>query len=110
MKARPRFLTPEMAFFCIFLLPAPLSSQRPQPPGKLSVTSTPPGAQITIDKQPMSQLTDATFVVSPGGHDVVVKGKGDTLTKCANSSVQVESGRVTSIHCTSAGFDTPVVN
>ena len=58
------------------LFPALLSSQRPPAPGRLSVTSTPPGAKITIDNHDMGKETDFTFVVSPGDHQVSVKEDG----------------------------------
>jgi len=92
---------------CALLLPALLSSQRPQLPGRLRITSTPPGAKITIDDQHMSQSTDFTFAVSPGDHYVAVISPD--LSKCAKPiKATVSSGSVTSVNCTVTGWDKPV--
>src|SRR5215469_11214653 len=99
MTAQRLFSAPEIMVCCLLLFPALLSSQRPPAPGRLTVTSTPPGAKITIDKQSMGKETDFTFVVSPGDHQVSVKADG--LGKCANpTTVSVPSGSKVSINCT----------
>ncbi len=91
---------------CVLMFVPPLSSQRPQMPGRLSITSDPPGAAITIDKQRMSQSTNYTFVVSPGSHAVMLAAAG--LSKCATPvTVAVRSNIVTLIHCTAAGWSGP---
>jgi hypothetical protein len=83
-----------------------LSPQRPQLPGRLKITSTPPGAKITIDDQRLNQSTDFTFAVSPGDHSVAVISSA--LPKCAKPiKVTVTSGSVTSVNCTAAGWDNP---
>jgi hypothetical protein len=91
----------------ILLSAALLPSQRPQMPGRLSVTSDPPGAAITIDKQRMNQSTNFTFVVSPGSHAVTVVAAA--LPKCAAPvTVAVRSNIVTLIHCSAAGWSGPI--
>jgi hypothetical protein len=96
----------EMALCWVLLFPALLSSQRPQT-GRLSVTSTPPGAEITIDNQRTNQSTPFTFVVSPGEHRVAVTS--ETLRNCAKPvPVPVSPGSAVSIHCTSMGWDKPI--
>ena len=91
---------------CALLFPALLSPQRPPAPGKLSVTSTPPGAAIVIDDQPMGRQTDFTFVVSPGTHSVSLKSP--SLPKCANPRrVSVRSGSTVSINCSAGGWSAP---
>ena len=95
-----------VALCCALLFPALLSSQRPQLPGRLRITSTPQGAKITIDDQHMNQSTDFTFAVSPGEHSVAVVSPD--LPKCAKPiKATVSSGSVTSVNCTVAGWDKP---
>jgi len=99
MKAQRMFPAPEI-LLCLLLFPAPWSSQRPQAPGKLSVTSTPQqGAKITIDDQDTSQATNFTFAVSPGDHSV----KLPSLPNCKQpKKVTVSSGSTTSVNCDAA--------
>lgn len=96
-----------MKILCGILMFAPLlSPQRPRMPGRLSVTSDPLGAGITIDKQLMNQSTNYTFVVSPGNHAVTVVAAA--LPKCAKPvNVAVRSSIVAVIHCTAAGWSAP---
>jgi PEGA domain len=95
-----------IALWCLLLFPAFLSPQRPPAPGKLSVTSTPPGAKITIDNQSMGKETDFTFVVSPGDHYVSVRSA--SLPKCAKpTKVSVSSGSIMSIDCGVTGWGAP---
>jgi len=96
-----------MKIVCGVLMFAPLlSPQRPQMPGRLSVTSDPPGAAITIDKQRMNQSTDYTFVISPGRHAVTVVAPA--LPKCATPlAVTVRSNAVALIHCAASGWSGP---
>ncbi|MDR3703912.1 MAG: PEGA domain-containing protein [Candidatus Sulfopaludibacter sp.] len=78
-------------------------------PGRLSVTSDPPGAAITIDKQRVSQSTNFTFMVSPGSHAVTVIAAA--LPKCATPViVAVRSNSVTLVHCAAAGWSGPTYN
>jgi len=95
-----------VALCCALLFPALLSSQRPQLPGRLRITSTPQGAKITIDDQHMNQSTDFTFAVSPGEHSVAVISPD--LPKCAKPiKATVSSAAITSVNCTVAGWDKP---
>jgi hypothetical protein len=103
MRTRRTLAAPETILYFLLLFPGFLSSQRPAAPGKLSVTSTPPGAKITIDKQPMGKETDFTFVVSPGDHYVSVRIP--SMPKCANpTKVSVSSGSAISINCSVTGW------
>ena len=95
-----------IAVCCLLLFPVFLPSQRPPAPGKLSVTSTPPGAKITIDNQSMGKETDFTFVISPGDHYVSVRSAN--LPKCATpTKVSVPSGSIMSIDCSVTGWGAP---
>jgi hypothetical protein len=106
MKAQRMFLVSEILSCCLLLFPAPVSSQRPQTPGKLFVTSTPPGATIAIDNQATGQSTDFTFVVSPGDHYVSLTSS--SLPNCKNlKKAPVSSGHITRVNCTAAGWDEP---
>jgi hypothetical protein len=91
-----------MTLCCVLLSPMPLLSQRPALAGKLTVTSTPPGARITIDNQIMGQATPFTFVVSPGDHNVAVRSAA--LTNCGKKKVSLPAGSAVSLDCTSAGW------
>jgi hypothetical protein len=106
MKAR-RMLPASETILCFLLLfPGFLSSQRPPAPGKLLVTSTPPGAKIMIDKHSMGKQTDFTFVVSPGDHYVSVTTP--SMPKCANpTKVSISSGSAISINCSVTGWGAP---
>ena len=99
----------KMAFrLVLLLLPPHISSQRPASPGKLSITSEPPGANITIDGQSQGTPTDSVFFVSPGDHSVAVTSA--SLPKCAAPvKVNVRSGSLTSINCTAAGWGNPTI-
>lgn len=105
MKAQRMLQAPEIVLCSLLLIPALLSSQRPPAPGKLSVTSTPSGATITIDNQSTGKETDFTFVVSPGDHSVSVKK--DALPNCVTKMVTVTSGSVVLINCTATGWGAP---
>jgi hypothetical protein len=83
----------------------PSSSQRPQLAGKLTITSTPPGARIIIDNQLMGQSTPFTFVVSPGDHYVAVKSAD--LTNCGTKKASLTAGSVMSLNCVSNGWEKP---
>jgi hypothetical protein len=89
-------ISPEKMLCCLLLWPALVSSQRPPTPGRLSISSTPPGAPITIDGQATSRQTPSTFVVSPGAHNVSLK----SLANCASPfRVSVPSGSTKTIDC-----------
>jgi hypothetical protein len=106
MKAHRLLAAVEIVFCSLPLVPALLSWQRPQAPGKLSVRSNPTGGTITIDSQSTGRLTDFTFVVSPGDHYVSVEST--SLHNCAKSKskkVSVPPGSVVSVNCTTSGWD-----
>jgi hypothetical protein len=87
----------EIALCSALLLAPALSSQSPVQPGRLVINSNPNGANIKIDGQPVNQLTNATFVVPPGKHQVAVTGGPGNL-KC-DTPVQVYSGQPTEVNC-----------
>jgi hypothetical protein len=98
--------TPKMLLWCLFLFPARLSSQAPQTPGRLTVTSTPQqGAKIVIDGQDTGRLTNFNFVVSPGDHDVSLP----SVFNCKQpKKVTISSGSTTSVNCdAAAGWGDP---
>jgi hypothetical protein len=72
--------------------PAPVVPRKPM--GTLSVTTTPPGAQVTVDGKPRGvtplELTD----VSPGKHEVALKSDAGsvrrTITIAAGKTVTIE--------------------
>jgi hypothetical protein len=105
LKIQQTFPVLEIAFCCVLLFPTPSLSQRPQLAGKLTVTSTPPGAGITIDNQVMGQSTPFTFVVSPGDHRVAVKSAD--LTNCGTKRVSLVAGSAVSLNCGPKGWDNP---
>ena len=92
-----------LVVYCL-LLPAPSPFQRPPQPGQLTVTSTPPGAEITVDNQRMRQVTPFTFYVAPGQHTVT----SSTQPKCETpAKVTVTAGDAMLVHCTANGWDPP---
>ncbi len=104
MKVRSSFPKLELALGCVLFFPALLSPQRPQLPGKLSIASMPPGANITIDNQATGRVTDFTFGVSPGMHSVKLTGKAPK--QCAEAKfVTVAAGGFASVLCTSMGWE-----
>jgi hypothetical protein len=92
----------ELALFYLLVFPALLHPQ--MAPGRLQVSSEPPGAIVTIDNRQMPRPTDATYVVFPGNHTVSVTGKA---IKCT-ASLTISSGVTKSVNCTARGWDPPV--
>jgi hypothetical protein len=85
------------------LYPVALQPQMPPVPGKLLISSEPDGATITINGNKMSQLTNATFVVSPGDYTVAVSSPDRNLS-CPGKVFHVASGGVVSHKCSAAGW------
>jgi hypothetical protein len=84
---------------CILLLAGAAWSQTPQPPvGKLEITSTPPGATVTIRDQPKTYQTNVTLVVSPGNYKVSITGGPGNLN-CQPPEVYVQGGKTVTITC-----------
>jgi hypothetical protein len=73
----------------------------PPPSGWISVISTPPGANITIDGQKVGQPANATFALSPGRHTVLISGGAGNLHCLV--TIAVESGRTKEIQCPQSG-------
>lgn len=92
MNIHPRSPALEIMFFLYLLLTPAMLLQMPARPGKLVITSTPPGARIIINSQPRTEVTDVTLVVSPGLYKVVVGN-------CSEQDVQVSSGETKQVHC-----------
>ena len=103
MNAHTTSLVLRIALFTALLFPLALSSQTPAEPGRLNITSTPDGANITINGKSMDHQTDAVYSVAPGQHKVSVAGGAGNLN-CPEITVQVSSGRETKVHCSSAGW------
>jgi hypothetical protein len=79
--------------FSLALLTTPASAlQMPARPGKLHISSSPPGAKITINHTERSEVTDVTLIVSPGTYSVLVGN-------CSEKSVQVSSGETKEVSC-----------
>lgn len=106
MRMRRLFPEPKLtlALCCVLLFAGLLRSQTPQPPGRLSVTSEPPGATITIDNRQMNRPTPSTLALSPGQHSLSVRGKDIYCT----ASLNVQAGASKSANCTARGWDPPV--
>jgi hypothetical protein len=68
----------------------------PGEPGILAVTSSPPGATITINGKLMKPQTDAKFVVSQGTYRVVIDRAGSLH---CDKNVKVTSGMTTTVSC-----------
>jgi len=79
---------------CWILAIAPaVLPQSPSQPGKLHLTSTPPGAKIVVNEQARPEVTPVTLVVSPGKYTVQV-------ADCQpQKDVSVSSGNTTEVHC-----------
>ena len=88
----------EIGMCLVLLLSAKGSAQTPPQPGRLSIKSNPGGATITINGQPMSQKTNAIFVVSPGPYKVSIVGVTGN-PNCPEQKVQVSSGQTSEVHC-----------
>ena len=72
--------------------PAPAAARRPM--GTLSVTTTPPGAQVTIDGKPRGVTPLELNDVSPGKHEVALKSDAGsvrrTVTMAAGKTVTID--------------------
>jgi PEGA domain len=88
---------------CILFLPAALHPQMPPQPGKLEILSDPPSATVTINGHRMAQLTNATFLVSPGVYSVSVASTDGKL-RCASTPMSVNAGQTVVHKCTAQGW------
>jgi hypothetical protein len=98
---RTRFvpLFPRYLLHCILLLAGAASSQMHQPPlGRLEITSTPPGASITINNQSRPERTNVSLVVSPGNYTVSITGGPGNLN-CQPQAVSVQGGKTVRVTC-----------
>lgn len=79
--------------FCLSLLmPQFLASQIPQALGRLQITSTPPGASITINGSPRKEKTPVTLAVAQGDYRV-------SVGTCAAQTVHVSAGETRNVDC-----------
>jgi len=79
--------------FCLSLLmPQFLASQIPQALGRLHITSTPPGASITINGSLRKEKTPVTLAVVKGDYRV-------SVGTCAEQTVRVSAGETTNVDC-----------
>ena len=73
--------------------PAPAAAPR-KPMGTLSVSTTPPGAQVTVDGKPRGVTPLELSDVSPGKHEVALKSDAGsvrrTITIAAGKTVAIE--------------------
>jgi hypothetical protein len=78
-----------------FLLSSPLASQMPAPLGRLHITSTAPGASITVNGiLRKNNTTPVTLAVVPGTYAVIIGTcKEQTIT------VTVASGETKEVTC-----------
>lgn len=79
---------------CYLLLFSQFSmSQIPQALGKLQLTSTRPGASITINGSLRREKTPVTLAVAPGDYKIVIGN-------CAEQTVHVSAGETNTVDCT----------
>jgi hypothetical protein len=84
-------------FLFSLLSPSVISSQMPPSLGKLHITSNPPGAHITINNVPRSEVTNVTLVVSPGVYTVSITGNHLSCSQ----QCKVSSGQTFEVSCAS---------
>ena len=89
----PRLLRIFVLWFLV--LPGALSSQMPQPLGRLNITSNPEGADISIDGK-SGWTTPVTLVVAPISYVVQVTGPGPVTCKL---SCTVKPGETVQAKC-----------
>jgi len=89
----------EIFLFAFWLFPLAVSSQMTPPAlGRLHITSTPQGANITINDNPRPELTNVTLVVAPGQYRVAVSG-GPGGLNCPGREFTVSAGRTVEVTC-----------
>jgi hypothetical protein len=79
-------------FSWALLFPQFLASQMPQPLGKLHMTSTTPGASITINGVRRKEQTPVTLAASPGDYKVLIGS-------CQEQTAHVSAGQITNVDC-----------
>jgi hypothetical protein len=88
----------------LLLCPLALRPQMPPQPGKLVITSEPPGATVTINGNQVNQHTNATFLVSPGSYTVTVISRDGKLSCSPPTPLRVTSGQTVTGDCSAAGW------
>ena len=93
-------MVPKCLLLCCLLVAVVASTQMPAPPpvGRLYITSTPPGASITINGKPRPEQTNVTLVVSPGNYKVLISGGPGNLD-CPAQDVSVRTGQTVTVAC-----------
>jgi len=105
MTTNMALLTTKMTVcWALLCLPSTLF-QSPGQPGKLVMNSTPDqGAAIIINGQAMKQLTNTTFVVTPGAYKVSVKNR-DGNVNCPPHDFPVSAGQQTIATCSGTHWE-----
>lgn len=84
--------------YSLLLIPALLLPQMPPQPGRLTISSDPAGAIVTINGRQVSERTNASFVVSPGNYQVSVASQDGKL-RCPEITLTVGAGRTVARNC-----------
>jgi PEGA domain len=87
----------------ILMFSATLRPQMPPQQGKLTISSEPTGEPVTINGRHMNQLTNATFIVSPGNYRVSV-ASANGGPACGDITLGVAGGQTVTRNCTRAGW------
>jgi hypothetical protein len=81
-------------------------------PGTLQVTTTPPGARVTVDGKARGVTPLTLSDLSPGRHEVVLKGEDGTLqrtvTIAANQTATIDEGIFSGFVTVYAPFDVTI--
>ena len=85
------------------LVPSSSVPQMPPQPATLVIKSEPTGAKVTINGTIANQLTNVTFVVSPGTYTVSVAGQ-DGNPSCPGITLKVSSGQTVERVCPGPGW------
>jgi hypothetical protein len=105
MSANMALLSIKMAACWALLWPTIALFQSPGQPGRLVINSKPEqGAAITINGQAMKQLTNTTFVVSPGNYKVTVKNRNGNVS-CPSQDFSVSAGQETTVTCSGTHWE-----
>jgi hypothetical protein len=93
----------EIILSVALMFPRTSLSQTPAQPGRLNITSTPAGAQITINGEFMSQRTPANFVVAPGNYTVSTVGQPGK-SACQSQTFSVPTSTAVGIECSEGAW------
>lgn len=85
------------------LLPRVTLSQTPPQPGQLRITSTPSGAQVTVNGTSITQKTPVTLSVAPGTYTITVTGVSGQST-CSELTFVVPAGGLVATDCSGGSW------